>query len=135
MAEILGTSVTDKIFNTAIARGYTPESAAAIAATIILEGVGAELIRFKGDRFKRYAEFCDRNKLNLQLPDSKIAYIFYEMPRGVEYNAAKIRYAQTVDVAIKAFNENYLGKSLTTAQLLQLTILANDLIKIFVSDV
>ena len=34
MIQLLGTSITDKIYNTAISRQYTPEAAAAIAASI-----------------------------------------------------------------------------------------------------
>ena len=134
MVEVVGTSIADKIYNTAIGYGYTPESAAAIIATISLENAGAELIRFKGQRFKQYNKFCERQGINPTIPDSKIAYLFYDFPRSKNYFASKMKYAQTIDDAIRAFNEEYLGKSLNTTQFLTLAILANDINKIFVSD-
>jgi hypothetical protein len=127
--QVIGTSITDKIFNTAVFRGYSPESAAAIAATISVEGAGAELIPFRGERYKRYSQYCEKNNLNVLNPDSKIAYIFDDL---TNYNASKIKYSRTVDEAITNFNEGYLGKTLNTTEFLTLAILANDLNKIFV---
>lgn len=134
MPEVIGTSVADKIYNTAISYGYSPEAAAAIIATISLENAGAELIRFKGLRLENYNKYCENEGVNPNLPDSKIAYLFYDFPRNKNYFASKIKYAKTIDDAIRFFNEEYLGKSLNTSQFLTLAILANDINKIFVSD-
>ncbi len=134
MTEIFGTSAFDRLFNAAISRGYSPEAAAAIGATISLENAGADLITFKGERQKRYLKYCEKNRIDYRFPDSKIEYIFVELSTNREYNASEIKYAQTVDAAVKSFNENYLGKTLNTTELLTLIGLGNELYKIFVSN-
>lgn len=134
MVEVRGTSVADKIYNTAISYGYTPEAAAAIVATISIENAGAELIKFKGERFERYNLYCENEGVNPNLPDSKIAYIFYDLPRNKNYSASRIKYSSTIDEAVRTFNQDYLNKTLTSTQFITLTILANDINKIFVSN-
>ena len=76
MITLLGTNITDKIYNTAISRQYTPEAAAAIAATISLEVSGITLISYRGDRYRKYADYSERKNSNPQLPDTQIAFIF-----------------------------------------------------------
>ena len=134
MTEIFGTSTFDRLFNAAISRGYSPEAAAAIGATISLENAGADLIAFKGERQKRYLKYCEKNRIDYRFPDSKIEYIFVELSTNRAYKASEIKYAQTVDAAVKSFNENYLGKTLNITELLTLIGLGNELYKIFVSN-
>ena len=64
MTEIFGTSTFDRLFNAAISRGYSPEAAAAIGATISLENAGADLITFKGERQKRYLKYYFTEELD-----------------------------------------------------------------------
>ena len=134
MAVIFGTSTIDRLFNATISAGYSPEAAAAMAATISYEGVGAELIKFKGERQKRYLAFCDKKEIDSRYPDSKIEYFFEELPSNRDYKASELKYSQTVDAAIKTFNEDYLGKTLTQTQFLTLVGLANEIYTIFVSN-
>lgn len=131
MIQLLGTSITDKIYNTAISRQYTPEAAAAIAATISLEVSGTTLIPYKGDRYRKYADYCERKDSNPQLPDTQIAFIFDNLS---DYNTSKVKYAKTIDDAVRAFNEEYLKKALNTTEFLTLTILANEINRLFVEE-
>ena len=134
MITIFGTSIIDRLFNASISAGYSAEAAAAMAATISYEGVGADLITFKGERQKRYLGFCTKNKINYRLPDSKIRYFFEELPSNRNYKASELKYSQTVDAAVKTFNTNYLGKTLSATQLLTVVGLANEIYTIFVSN-
>tara|TARA_S200002703_G_C3634968_1_gene195003 strand:+ start:43 stop:450 length:408 start_codon:yes stop_codon:yes gene_type:complete len=134
MPEVNGTNITDKIFNTAISYGYSPEAAAAIAATIVIENAGTELIVFRGERQKRYLEFCEKNRISSVDPDSKILYFFDELSKNRDYKASEIKYAQTVDDAIKSFNENYLGKTLNANEFLSISGIGNEIYTIFVSN-
>jgi hypothetical protein len=131
MIQLLGTSITDKIYNTAISRQYTPEAAAAIAATISLEVSGTTLIPYRGDRYRKYADYCERKDSNPQLPDTQIAFIFDNLS---DYNTSKVKYAKTIDDAVRAFNEEYLKKALNTTEFLTLTILANEINRLFVEE-
>jgi hypothetical protein len=131
MIQLLGTSITDKIYNTAISRQYTPEAAAAIAATISLEVSGTTLIPYKGDRYRKYADYCERKDSNPQLPDTQIAFIFDNLS---DYNTSKVKYAKTIDDGVRAFNEEYLKKTLNTTEFLTLTILANEINRLFVEE-
>jgi len=131
MITLLGTSITDKIYNTAISRQYTPEAAAAIAATISLEVSGTTLIPYRGDRYRKYADYSKRKNSNSQLPDTQIAFIFDNLS---DYNVSRIKHAKTIDDAVRAFNEEYLKKTLDTTEFLTLTILANEINRLFVEE-
>ena len=131
MITLLGTNITDKIYNTAISRQYTPEAAAAIAATISLEISGITLIPYRGDRYRKYADYSERKNSNPQLPDTQIAFIFDNLS---DYNASRIKHAKTIDDAVRAFNEEYLKKTLDTTEFLTLTILANEINRLFVEE-
>ncbi len=131
MITLLGTNITDKIYNTAISRQYTPEAAAAIAATISLEISGITLITYKGDRYRKYVDYSERKNSNPQFPDTQIAFIFDNLS---DYNVSRIKYAKTIDDAVRAFNEEYLKKTLDTTEFLTLTILANEINRLFVEE-
>ena len=132
MSQVVGTSIADKVVNTAIAYGYSPEAAVAIIATIAFEGAGTELIKLRGERLKQYMAFCEKNNLNHMMPDSKIAFLFYDFPKNKNYNASRLKFSQTVDEAVLAFNEDYLLKTLDKVQFLSIVSLGNEIHRVIV---
>lgn len=118
MKPIVGTSIADKIFNAAIFRDYRPEGAAAIAATVALENAGTSLIQFRGDRFKRYMKYCSDKELDYRFPDTKIAYIFDDLNKNIDFDPSRIKNAETVEEAVLAFTGNYLRRTLSQRELI-----------------
>jgi len=123
-------SLVDTIYNIALFKHYALESAAAISATIISEGAGEDLLVFKGERYKRYANYCEKYNISPIAPSSKVKCIFYDLNN---YNTSKLKYATTIDDAVHSFNRDYLGKTLNKTEALSLVILANDIHRTFVS--
>lgn len=129
MIKLLGTSTTDKIYNTAIARSYTPEAAAAISATVFVESIGNTLITYRGDRYNKFAAYAEKVRSDPLSVDTQIAFIFDCMK---DYNVSKIKYAKTIDDGVRAFNEDYLKKALNKDEFLKLITIANDINRVFV---
>lgn len=132
MKPIVGTSIADKIFNAAIFRDYRPEGAAAIAATVALENAGTSLIQFRGDRFKRYMKFCSDKELDYRFPDTKIAYIFDDLNKNIDFDPSRIKNAETVEEALLAFTGNYLRRTLTQRELITYVATAYEIQKLMV---
>ena len=133
MKDIFGASVTDRLYNYAITLRFTPEAAAAIAATIALEG-SPELIPYLGERQQKYLDWAYSKDMDHRMPDTKTRYIFVEMYSNPDFNWGKLKKASTTTDAVRIFNEDYLNKTLSVVDLYTITTLANEINKLYVSN-
>lgn len=121
MIRIVGTTITEKILNIVVLKNYPIEVGCAIAATIEQESVGGEVLPLRGERYKRYARFCEISETFINSPDSKLAFIFHDLVRDRNYQANRLLTARTLEEAIIEFNEGYLNKKLSEDDIIGLT--------------
>lgn len=132
MKKIFGNSTTDKLYNYAITLGFTAEAAAAIAATIFVEGAGDEIIPLRGQRQIDYMLFAENNKKDHTSPDTKIQYIFRELASDGDRNYSALKGSTTVSSAIRIFHKEYLGVELPDSEVINIAIIANEINTLFV---